>query len=68
MVRADTINEPARDTHVVETCDLCVVGGSTTGVLAAVTAARLGLSVAIVELHGFFGGVATAPIAPTPTS
>lgn len=40
--------------------DLCVVGGSATGVFAAVTAARLGLRAAIVEAQGFFGGVATA--------
>ena len=56
----DTISEPARDVPVAADVDLCVVGGSCTGVFAAVTAARLGLKVAIVELGGFFGGVATA--------
>jgi hypothetical protein len=39
--------------------DLCVLGGSCTGVFAAVRAARLGLSVAVVERMGCFGGVAT---------
>jgi len=40
--------------------DLCVIGGSCTGVFAAVRAARLGLSVAIVERRNCFGGTATA--------
>ena len=55
-----TIREPARDTPVVHEADLCVVGGSCTGVFAAVRAARMGARVAIVESNGFFGGVATA--------
>ena len=44
--------------------DLVVAGGSTTGVAAAVTAARAGLSVAIVEYNAFFGGTATAGLVP----
>jgi ribulose 1,5-bisphosphate synthetase/thiazole synthase len=56
----ETINEPARSVPVAADMDLCVVGGSCTGVFAAVAAARLGLSVAVVEANGFFGGVATA--------
>ncbi len=54
-----TFHEPARDIPVLGEYDLCVVGGSCTGVFAAVRAARLGLSVAIVERMGSFGGVAT---------
>ena len=54
------IQEPARDIPVIHEVDLCILGGSTTGVFAAVAAARLGLRVAIVEQMGFFGGVATA--------
>jgi hypothetical protein len=42
--------------------DLCVVGGSCTGVFAAVRAARLGARVAIIERHNCFGGVATAAL------
>ena len=53
------LHEPARETPVVQECDLCVLGGSCTGVFAAVRAARLGLSVAIIERMGSFGGVAT---------
>jgi hypothetical protein len=56
----NTIREPARDTPVVHETDICVVGGSCTGVFAAVRAARLGARVAIVEKHNCFGGVATA--------
>jgi hypothetical protein len=54
------IRESARETPIVHKCDICVVGGSCTGVFAAVRAARLGASVALVENSGFFGGVATA--------
>jgi len=57
-----TIREPARDVPVVHDCDVCVIGGSCTGVFAAVAAARLGAKVALVELNGFFGGVATASL------
>lgn len=39
--------------------DICVIGGSCTGVFAAVRAARLGAKVAIVEKQNSFGGVAT---------
>jgi hypothetical protein len=56
------ITEPARQVPVVADCDVCVVGGSATGVFAAVAAARLGAKVAIIELNGFFGGVATASL------
>jgi NADPH-dependent 2,4-dienoyl-CoA reductase/sulfur reductase-like enzyme len=57
-----TITEPARQIPVVADCDVCVVGGSATGVFAAVAAARLGAKVAIIESNGFFGGVATASL------
>ena len=54
------ILEPERRVPVAAEVDLCVLGGSCTGVFAAVAAARIGLSVAVVENHGFFGGTATA--------
>jgi len=57
-----TIREAAKDIPIVHECDLCVVGGSCTGVFAAVTAARLGARVALVENQGFFGGMATASL------
>jgi hypothetical protein len=54
-----TIHEPARELPVIHEADLCVLGGSCTGLFAAVRAARLGASVAVVERAGCFGGVAT---------
>ncbi len=57
-----TIKEPERAVPVVHETDVCVVGGSCTGVFAAVRAARLGLRVAVIEKQNCFGGVATAGI------
>ena len=54
------IHEPGRDIPVVLETDICVIGGSCTGVFAAVRAARLGARVAIIEKQNCFGGVATA--------
>lgn len=47
---------------VVCQSDVCVIGGSCTGVFAAVRAARRGLKVAIVEQNVIFGGAATAAL------
>lgn len=55
-----TIREPARDIKVINDVDIVVLGGSCTGVFAAVRAARLGAKVAIVEQAGAFGGTATS--------
>ena len=44
---------------VTDEVDICVLGGSCTGVFAAVRAARLGAKVAIIEKQNAFGGVAT---------
>lgn len=55
-----TIHEPARDVPVCHECDICVIGGSPTGVFAAIAGARLGARVALVEALGGFGGTATA--------
>ncbi len=60
--RSEFIDEPPRQTPVAHCCDICVIGGSCTGLFAAVAAARLGANVAIIENHGFFGGVATASL------
>ena len=56
------VREAPRDTPIVHESDVCVVGGSCTGVFAAVAAARLGAKVSLIELNGFFGGVATASL------
>jgi len=54
------ITEQPRKIPVIDDVDICVLGGSTTGVSAAVRAARLGAKVAIVEQLNCFGGCATA--------
>lgn len=52
------LTEPARQTQVAAKCDLVVVGGSCTGVFAAVRAARLGLDVVLIERANMLGGAA----------
>lgn len=54
------ILEPAREIPVWHEADICVLGGSCTGVFAAVRAARLGAKIVIVEKQNAFGGVATS--------
>lgn len=46
-------------------CDVLVVGGGAAGVAAAVTAARRGLSVVLLERYGFCGGGAVAGLSGT---
>ena len=53
------ITEPVRQTPVIAEADLCVLGGSCTGVFAAVRAARRGARVVLVEKQNCFGGTAT---------
>ncbi|MCC5850534.1 MAG: FAD-dependent oxidoreductase [Verrucomicrobia bacterium] len=53
------IEEPSRRTPVIHEADVCVLGGSCTGLFAAVRAARLGAKVVLVERQNCFGGVAT---------
>ena len=50
---------PAQRVKVLDEADVCVIGGSCTGVFAAVAAARLGAKVILVERQNRFGGVAT---------
>lgn len=46
-------------------CDVLVVGGGAAGVAAAVTAARQGLDVTLIERYGFCGGGAVAGLSGT---
>ena len=50
---------PEETLPVARTVDLAVIGGGSAGVAAAVTGARLGLSVALVEEMPFLGGMST---------
>jgi len=54
-----SVIEEARSIPIIDEADICVLGGSCTGVFAAIRAARLGARVIIVERMGCFGGVAT---------
>ncbi|HHN46370.1 MAG TPA: FAD-dependent oxidoreductase [Planctomycetes bacterium] len=58
----DEIREPERMTPVAADVDVCVIGGSCTGVFAAAAAARSGATAAVIEANGFFGGMATAAL------
>ena len=54
------IIEREQQLTVLETADICVLGGGTTGVMAAIRAARMGSKVVLVEQQGNFGGNATS--------
>ena len=56
----NVVIERQKQIPVVWEGDLCVLGGSATGVFAAVRAARLGLKVVLVEKQNCFGGTATS--------
>ncbi len=54
-----TVTEPARHVPVVAKADLVVVGGGPAGIAAAVSGARNGLSVILVERYPYLGGLAS---------
>lgn len=56
---AETLEEPARRTPILERTDVLVVGGGAAGVAAAIAAARAGAQVTLVERYGSLGGLAT---------
>jgi len=53
------IGEPSRSLPVFAEADICALGGSCTGVFAAIRAARLGAKVVLIEKQSSFGGTAT---------
>lgn len=55
-----SLSLPGKDIPVAGEADLIVAGGGPSGFVAAVAAARQGLSVILMEKYGFLGGMATA--------
>jgi hypothetical protein len=55
-----TVREASREVPVREEVDVVVCGGGSSGVAAALAAARMGMRVSLVESYGFLGGVNTA--------
>jgi len=56
---AGAIREPAKDVPVVESVDVVVCGAGPAGIAAAITAARAGARVKLIEGHGQLGGIWT---------
>lgn len=57
---ATSVKLPASDVPVLREVDVLVAGGGAAGVAAAVSAARAGASVLLLERNGFLGGTMTA--------
>ncbi len=57
--RLGTVTEPAREVPVLHDVDVLVVGGGPSGTTAAISAARLGARVMLVERYNHLGGLST---------
>ncbi|WP_457580104.1 FAD-dependent oxidoreductase [Ensifer canadensis] len=55
----ETIREPLRNAKIVDRSDVVVVGGGPAGISAAVSAARTGASVTLLERYPYVGGLAS---------
>jgi hypothetical protein len=67
MSTRSTITEPARQIPVLLETDVVVVGGGTTGPLAAISAARAGKRVVMIERFGSLGGNLTLGLNTKPS-
>ena len=62
-----SITEPAREIPLFAEADIAVVGGGTTGPIAAIAAARRGRSVVLIERFGSLGGNLTLGLNTKPS-
>ncbi len=62
--RSGVWREPARDIRVACEADVVVCGGGPAGLAAAISAARAGASVQLLESNGCLGGIWTAGLVP----
>lgn len=62
-----TITEPARELPVLLETDVVVAGGGTTGPVAAIAAARLGVRTVLIERFGSLGGIVTLGLNSKPS-
>ncbi len=58
-MNTQTIHETAREATIVDRSDVVVVGGGPAGIAAAVSAARNGASVTLLERYPYLGGLAS---------
>lgn len=61
MPSTQMIEMPAEKLPVMDQADVVVVGGGSSGFLAAVAAARTGANTLLIERHGYLGGCSTVP-------
>ena len=61
MSDVQMIEMPAEKLPVLDEAEVVVVGGGSSGFLAAVAAARTGADTLLIERHGYLGGCSTAP-------
>jgi ribulose 1,5-bisphosphate synthetase/thiazole synthase len=54
-----TIFEEGKEVPIIHSSDVVVLGGGPAGISAAVSAARMGVDVTLIERYGYFGGQAT---------